>query len=108
MIMRLGTIPCFFSRRITKRLAALALRRTCTISSSTYPSWSTARHNQHRLPLIQSATSSRYQTSLPVVSLQGKGKMSQNRVFKHGMFGPRSKVSISRAKHQDLYRSGAS
>jgi hypothetical protein len=31
-------MPCFFRSRVSRRLAALVLRRVWTISSSTYPS----------------------------------------------------------------------
>jgi hypothetical protein len=35
VIIRLGAMPCFFSSRVSKRFAALVLRRFWTISSST-------------------------------------------------------------------------
>ena len=35
--MRLGATPCFFNSRVSKRFAALVLRRFWTISSRTYP-----------------------------------------------------------------------
>ena len=35
VIMRRGGQPCFFNSRVSKRLAALVLRRLWTISSST-------------------------------------------------------------------------
>ena len=53
-----GASPCFLSSLTNNRLAALVSRRTCTISSRTYPSWSTARRSQCFRPPIVTTTSS--------------------------------------------------
>src|SRR3954469_16507239 len=50
---------CFFSSLRSRRLAAFLSRRLWTRTSSTKPSWSTARHSQCFVPLIIRHTSSR-------------------------------------------------
>src|SRR3954462_4258586 len=54
-----GTRPCFFSSLRSRRLAACLARRLWTRTSSTNPSWSTARHSQCFVPPIIRHTSSR-------------------------------------------------
>src|SRR3954453_22672256 len=54
-----GARHCFFSSLRNKRLAACLSRRLWTKTSSTTPSWSTARHSQCFLPPIIRHTSSR-------------------------------------------------
>jgi hypothetical protein len=54
-----GTRHCFFISLAMNRLAALAWRLLWTRTSSTLPSWSTARHSYRRSPLIFTNTSSR-------------------------------------------------
>src|SRR3954447_5960079 len=54
-----GARPCFFSSLRSRRLAAFLSRRLWTSTSSTTPSWSTARHNQCFWPAILIWTSSR-------------------------------------------------
>src|SRR3954470_661303 len=50
---------CFFSSLRSRRLAAPLSRRLWTKTSSTMPSWSTARHSQCFLPAILRTTSSK-------------------------------------------------
>src|SRR4051812_29793459 len=47
-----GSRPCFFSSLRSRRLAARLSRRFWTRTSSTMPSWSTARQSQCFLPPI--------------------------------------------------------
>src|SRR4051794_5023627 len=54
-----GARPCFFSSLRSRRLAARLSRRRWTKTSSTTPSWSTARQSQCFVPLIIRHTSSR-------------------------------------------------
>src|SRR3954470_13124226 len=54
-----GARHCFFNSLRSRRLAAPLSRRLWTSTSSTMPSWSTARHSQCFLPAIFTATSSR-------------------------------------------------
>src|SRR4051794_9360899 len=54
-----GARPCFFSSLRSRRLAAFLSRRLWTKTSSTTPSWSTARQSQCFFPLIIRHTSSR-------------------------------------------------
>jgi hypothetical protein len=46
VMMRLGTMLSFFINPVSRRLAAFMLGRLWTSSSSTYPSWPTARPGQ--------------------------------------------------------------
>jgi hypothetical protein len=59
-----GTRHCFFISLAMNRLAALAWRLLWTRTSSTLPSWPTARHSYRRSPLIFTNTSSRCHLSL--------------------------------------------
>src|SRR4051794_33883265 len=54
-----GGRPCLFSSLRSRRSAGLSSRRLCPSTSSTSPSWATARHNQCFLPAILIWTSSR-------------------------------------------------
>src|SRR3954466_2139457 len=54
-----GARPCFFSSLRSRRLAACLSRRLWTKTSSTTPSWSTARQSQCFWPPIVRHTSSR-------------------------------------------------
>src|SRR3954447_974744 len=54
-----GARHCFFSSLRSRRLAACLSRRLWTRTSSTTPSWSTARQSQCFFPLIIRHTSSR-------------------------------------------------
>src|SRR3954451_24485925 len=59
VIITRGARHCFFSSLRSKRLAAFLSRRLWTRTSSTTPSWSTARQSQCFVPLIIRHTSSR-------------------------------------------------
>src|SRR5215208_2551022 len=54
-----GARPCFFSSLRSRRLAACLSRRLWTKTSSTTPSWSTARQSQCFVHMIIRHTSSR-------------------------------------------------
>src|SRR4028118_2183272 len=58
-MMRRGLYLSPASRRLKKRLAAVAFRRSCTRTSSTTPCWSPARQRQTRAPLILTQTRAR-------------------------------------------------
>src|SRR3954466_13334526 len=60
-----GARHCRFSSFRSKRLAARLSRRLWTSTSSTMPSWSTARQSQCFLPAIFTATSSRCHVWMP-------------------------------------------
>src|SRR4051794_170631 len=63
VIITRGARPCFFSSLRSRRLAARLSRRFWTRTSSTIPSWSTARQSQCFVPLIIRPTSSRCHSS---------------------------------------------
>src|SRR3954471_9032968 len=60
-----GARHCRFSSLRSRRLAAPLSRRLWTSTSSTMPSWSTARQSQCFLPAIWMATSSRCHVWMP-------------------------------------------
>src|SRR3954454_913738 len=72
-----GARPCFFSSLRSRRLAAFLSRRLWTRTSSTTPSWSTARQSQCVFPLISRHTSSRCHLS--------PGKGSLRRIWLEGL-----------------------
>src|SRR3954452_19027676 len=95
-----GARPCFFSSLRSRRLAARLSRRFWTKTSSTTPSWSTARHSQCFLPPIIRHTSSKCHLSphagQPAADLVGKCLAELARPLAHGLM---AHVDARRGQH---------